>query len=114
MLHVTAAVLAGAVMWLTFGPAYFAARVERRLRAAMGVPCRVNSVAGWLSCWCWGTRWGLILAIPAAIAVVTWQWLAFGLLAVWPVYIFVYLGVSLGGAVGVLCGGYVSPPQRDP
>lgn len=93
------------LLWLLLGPTYLAANLDDRYRRASNLPDRIHHFGGWIDAWRKGALTGLIAG----------SGLGFLCICLSPPqdphpaqYFIAFLGccgISLGGAIGVICGG---------
>ncbi|MDB5341245.1 MAG: hypothetical protein JWN70_6864 [Planctomycetaceae bacterium] len=111
--HPPHSILSTGLFWLVLGPilgpSYLAAVVDDNLRASRKLPRKVNSASGWIDCWGRGAKIGLF--VGGFLATVLALYLApfLGMRALYIVQLIAFLGLSLGGAIGFVCGGHDEP-----
>lgn len=93
------------LLWFLLGPTYLVTLLDGRYRQTRNLPDRAHSVGGWIDVWRRGAVTGLIAgSIPGLI----YAWLKPPQNPAPVLYLIAFLGccgLSLGGAIGFLCGG---------
>lgn len=90
-----------------FGPTYIALAIGDRIRRSRNQPLKVMSLGDWLECWGRGLKFGLVIGGVLSIPFAMYLMPLFGVdAALYIVQWISVLGLSVGGAIGVFCGGH--------